>query len=79
MMIFVDAIFEDGVFRPIQPDELPNLQRVHLTIEADVVEQEPSARVLAAWDAFCEALEAPPRILPELRQLLIEPGVFDLR
>ena len=29
------------------------------------------------WEAFCEALDAPPRKLPSLRKLLTEPGVFD--
>lgn len=28
------------------------------------------------WDAFLEALDAPPRDLPRLRKLLTEPGVF---
>ncbi len=28
------------------------------------------------WDAFVEALDAPPRDLPRLRKLLTEPGVF---
>ena len=29
------------------------------------------------WDEFCAALDAPPRVLPRLRKLLTEPGVFD--
>ena len=29
------------------------------------------------WQAFCKALDAPPRTLPRLKKLLTEPGVFD--
>ncbi len=29
------------------------------------------------WQAFCEALDAPPKDIPTLRKLLSEPGVFD--
>jgi uncharacterized protein (DUF1778 family) len=29
------------------------------------------------WKAFCQALDAPPRPIPALQQLLTEEGVFD--
>lgn len=29
------------------------------------------------WNAFCSALDAPPRDIPALRKLLTEPSVFD--
>ncbi|MBI1914712.1 MAG: DUF1778 domain-containing protein [Planctomycetes bacterium] len=29
------------------------------------------------WKAFCQALDAPPRKIPALEQLLTEQGVFD--
>jgi uncharacterized protein (DUF1778 family) len=29
------------------------------------------------WKAFCQALDAPPRTIPALRQLLTEKGIFD--
>jgi uncharacterized protein (DUF1778 family) len=29
------------------------------------------------WKAFCRALDAPPRVVPALQQLLTEKGVFD--
>lgn len=29
------------------------------------------------WDAFCTALDAPPKVVPALRKLLKKPGVFD--
>jgi hypothetical protein len=31
------------------------------------------------WEAFCKALHARPRIIPALRKLLTEAGVFDER
>ena len=31
----------------------------------------------AKWLAFCEALDAPAKDIPELRKLLTEPGIFD--
>jgi uncharacterized protein (DUF1778 family) len=31
------------------------------------------------WQAFCAALDAPPRDIPALRNLLTEPGIFDER
>ena len=29
------------------------------------------------WDAFCAALNAPPKVIPALRKLLKKPSVFD--
>ena len=29
------------------------------------------------WDAFCAALDAPPKELPKLRELLRKPSIFD--
>jgi uncharacterized protein (DUF1778 family) len=29
------------------------------------------------WDAFCCALDAPPKVIPALRKLLKKPSVFD--
>jgi uncharacterized protein (DUF1778 family) len=31
----------------------------------------------AEWDAFCKALDAPPRSIPALKRLLTQAGVFD--
>src|SRR2546423_9150929 len=31
----------------------------------------------AEWDAFCKALDAPPRSIPALKKLLTEASVFD--
>jgi uncharacterized protein (DUF1778 family) len=29
------------------------------------------------WQAFCQALDAPPQVIPALKRLLTEKGVFD--
>src|SRR5260370_4048088 len=31
----------------------------------------------AEWNAFCQALDAPPRPIPPLKKLLTQPSVFD--
>jgi uncharacterized protein (DUF1778 family) len=31
----------------------------------------------AEWEAFCAALDAPPKSKPALRKMLTEPGLFD--
>ena len=31
----------------------------------------------AEWEAFCQALDAPPRAIPALKKLLTEASVFD--
>jgi uncharacterized protein (DUF1778 family) len=32
---------------------------------------------LEQWEAFCQALDAPPKRIPALAQLLNRPSVFD--
>lgn len=75
----VDAVFDNGVFRPICSVSLADQQRVRLTIESEGADQTTIALSPEDWDAFCTALDAPPRNIPELRRLLQEPGVFDAR
>ena len=76
----VEAIFENGVFRPVRSVPLAESQRVTLTIDPDD-SADQVAFVLSAddWQAFSAALDAPARDIPELRRLLTEPGVFDGR
>ena len=31
------------------------------------------------WKEFCDALDAPPKVIPALRKLLTKPGLFDAR
>jgi predicted DNA-binding antitoxin AbrB/MazE fold protein len=70
-----EAIYEKGVFRPLEPVQLPEHQRVVVTIATPVADPEAIERVeftLSAerWDEFCAALDAPPLNIPALRQLL---------
>lgn len=39
----VEAIYENGVFRPLQPVNLPEGERVHLTVAADERANDPAA------------------------------------
>ena len=83
MTMQMEAVYENGVFRPLQPVQLAEHQRVTVTIEAE--EAGPSAAVDAAhfavpaerWQAFCDALDAPPRDIPALRKLLTGASLFD--
>ena len=79
MPVQIDAIFENGVFRPTRAVPLSDQQRVRITIDAEGTDQVAFTLGADAWNAFCEALDAPPRTIPRLRQLLAEPGVFDAR
>lgn len=29
------------------------------------------------WEAFCQALDAPPKVIPALQKLLTEPSIFE--
>jgi len=78
MTVQIDAIFENGVFRPSKTVPLADRQRVRLTIDTDGLEQASFTLDDEHWNAFCEALDAPTRDIPELRKLLTEPGVFDV-
>jgi predicted DNA-binding antitoxin AbrB/MazE fold protein len=69
------AVFENGVFRPLQSVQLPENQEVTVTIDGqttDVAGSDQASFVLSPerWQAFCDALDAPPRDIPALRKLL---------
>jgi predicted DNA-binding antitoxin AbrB/MazE fold protein len=73
MTVQFEAIFENGTFRPLKPIDLPENQRVTVTV--DVAEAPEGIQVDFAlpadrWEAFCEALDAPPRDLPAIRELM---------
>jgi predicted DNA-binding antitoxin AbrB/MazE fold protein len=75
----VQAIYENGVLRPLQAVDLPERQEVTVTIDQNGDAAEQVLFVLApdCWQAFCEALDAPPREIPALRKLLTEASVLD--
>jgi predicted DNA-binding antitoxin AbrB/MazE fold protein len=79
MISQVEAVYENGVFRPLEPLSLEDNQKVTLTIvgEADALDRAHFALPADRWDAFRAALDAPARVIPSLRKLLTEPGVFD--
>jgi predicted DNA-binding antitoxin AbrB/MazE fold protein len=79
MSVQVRAIYENGVFRPLQSVDLPERQEVTVTIEDSGDEAKQVLFVLPPdrWQAFCNALDAPPREIPALRKLLTEASVLD--
>ncbi|HTU92225.1 MAG TPA: antitoxin AF2212-like protein [Gemmataceae bacterium] len=85
MSTHLEAIYENGVFRPLQPVQLPEHRRVTVTIDEDTEIDSASADQAHftlppdRWQAFCEALDAPPKDIPALRKLLTEGNLFDGR
>jgi uncharacterized protein (DUF1778 family) len=79
MSIHLDAVYEKGVFRPLQPVALTENQLVKVTVEAVPQGADMVHFVLPPerWQAFCDALDAPPREIPALRKLLGETGATD--
>jgi predicted DNA-binding antitoxin AbrB/MazE fold protein len=81
-MTQLEAVFQNGVFRPLQPVQLPENQRVTVTVDEQTAPADSDDRtqfVLSEerWQEFCEALDAPARKIPALKKLLTEPSVFD--
>src|SRR5437868_2492122 len=71
MSIQVKAIYENGVFRPLQSVDLPERQEVTVTItngNGEGTEQVLFVLPPDRWQAFCDALNAPPREIPALRK-----------
>ena len=82
MTIEMEAVYENGVFRPLQPVQLAEHQRVTVTLDlaADTAGSHDQSHYTLPpdrWQAFCDALDAPPRDLPALRKLLTEASLFD--
>jgi predicted DNA-binding antitoxin AbrB/MazE fold protein len=50
----IEAVYENGVFRPLEPVTLPEGKRVHVTVPEETAEIQ---RRLAALDAFEAAFE----------------------
>jgi predicted DNA-binding antitoxin AbrB/MazE fold protein len=85
MSIQVKAIYENGVFRPLQSVPLAERQEVTVTIDGHGADSSHSGdQVLFAlpperWQSFCDALDAAPREIPAQRKLLTEASLFDGR
>jgi predicted DNA-binding antitoxin AbrB/MazE fold protein len=79
MSIQVKAIYENGVFRPLQSVDLPERQEVIVTIDDSGAEIDQVLFILSPdrWQTFCDALDAAPREIPSLRKLLTEASLLD--
>jgi predicted DNA-binding antitoxin AbrB/MazE fold protein len=79
----LQAVYENGMLRPLQPVALAERQCVTITISEDAAGPEAASDqahfVLSPerWDAFCALLDRPPKELPALHKLLTQPSVLD--
>jgi uncharacterized protein (DUF1778 family) len=55
------------------------LEHAYEAAQQMLAEQTDLVLSAAEWNAFCKALDAPPREIPALKKLLTEPSVFDGR
>jgi len=81
-MTQLQAIYENGVLRPLQPLNLNERQCVTITITealADAASLDPVRFVLSPerWEAFCALLDRPPKQIPALQKLLTQPSILD--
>ncbi len=77
MNIQIKAVFENGVFRPLQPVRFSERQEVTITCEGDSGNQIMFALSPERWKTFCDALDDAPRQIPSLQKLLTEVSVLD--
>lgn len=74
MSQFIDAVFENGVFRPDRPVNIPNGQRVSLTIDSKPVGVDDLADIGDLLDVefmeSCRQRSATAPSLEEVRQTL---------
>jgi predicted DNA-binding antitoxin AbrB/MazE fold protein len=79
MISEVEAIYENGVFKPLEPVDWSEKQKVRVTMETDEETGDISRFVISAerWQQFCDLLDAPPKVIPALRKLLTEKSVLD--
>jgi predicted DNA-binding antitoxin AbrB/MazE fold protein len=66
MTRFISAIFDSGVFRPLEPVDLAQGERVVLHVESPVAASEDQADVETrnAWSEYIDRMEALPDATP---------------
>lgn len=83
MITQLQAVYENGVLRPLQPLSLAEQQCVTITISDEPGDAEAAsdqthiALSSERWEAFCALLDRPPKALPALEKLLTQPSVLD--
>jgi predicted DNA-binding antitoxin AbrB/MazE fold protein len=79
----LELVYENRVFRPLRPVHLPEHQHVTVTIDEEaaapsgMADQAHFALSPERWQAFCDALDEPPKDIPALRKLLTEASRLD--
>ena len=52
----IEAVYENGVFRPLEPVQLPEGEHVHVTVPDLTAAQQRRLAALEAFDAACTDL-----------------------
>ena len=79
----LQAVYENGVLRPLQPLPLAERQCVTITINDEtantdaVLDQTHFVLSPERWEAFCALLDRPPKDLPALQELMTQPSILD--
>jgi predicted DNA-binding antitoxin AbrB/MazE fold protein len=79
----VKAIYENGVFRPLQLVQLAERQEVTVTIDHSGGnapangEQVLFSLTPERWQSFCDALDAAPKPISALHKLLTDASLFE--
>jgi len=75
----LQAVYENGVLRPLEPVNLPENEQVTVTIDeqGSWLDQVHFALSAERWQAFNDALDAPAKDIPALRKLLTEARLLD--
>jgi predicted DNA-binding antitoxin AbrB/MazE fold protein len=79
----LQAIYENGVLRPLQPLPFAERQCVTITISDEnasvdvALDQAKFVLSTERWEAFCALLDRPPRQIPALQKLLTQPSILD--
>jgi len=76
MIAQIEAVFENGVLRPLGAVPLAERDRVTVTISGP--DEASFSLSEEQWAAFTDALDSPARVVPVLRSLLTAPGAFDV-
>jgi predicted DNA-binding antitoxin AbrB/MazE fold protein len=74
MAELIDAVYEQGMFRPLEPVELPEGQRVTVSVEPGALAPEEAEEQLRAWRTVYEGLSESD--ISEVEAMALDRGHF---